>query len=136
MGGGVDPLPRGRAAATVPAMTATEVDDWLATLAPTPRATLQQLRADLRALLPDAEEGLSYKVPAFRLGGRPVAGFSAAKRHLSYLPHSGDVLAGRPASDLEGYAWTKGALKFPHDQPLPRALVAKLVAARRAELGL
>lgn len=112
----------------------TPVDADLATLDPMRRATLAQLRADILAILPEAEEGLSYSVPAFRLKGQLVAGFSSASRHLSYLPHSGTVLASM-ASELEGWAWSKGALRFHVEQPLPRELVEKLIAARRAELG-
>lgn len=115
-------------------MSAEQIDDYLAGLDPTKRATLEQLRADILSFVPDAEQGLSYSVPAFRLGGRLVAGFSAAARHLSYLPHSGTVLGGMDLADLDGFAWSKGALKFAVDEPLPRDLVGKLIAARRAEL--
>lgn len=115
-------------------MSSEEIDAWLAAQDPGARETLAQLRADLRALVPEAEEGLSYAVPVVRLGGRPLAGFSAAKRHLSYLPHSGTVLAGLDPAVLEGRSWTKGALKFRRGEPLPRELVAVLIAARRAEL--
>ncbi|MBN2799143.1 MAG: YdeI/OmpD-associated family protein [Deltaproteobacteria bacterium] len=128
--------PGRRSDPTGPTPAGTPIDDYLAGLEPTRRATLQQLREDILALAPGAEEGLSYGVPAFRLGGRLLAGFSAASRHLSYLPHSGTVLSGLPAEVLEGYGWSEGALRFPVDRPLPRALVATLLAARRAELGL
>ncbi len=111
------------------------VDDYLAGLDPTKRKTLEQLRADILSILPDAEEGMSYSVPAYRLGGKLVAGFSAAARHLSYLPHSGTVLASMDAAELEGFAWSKGALRFAVDTPLPRELVQKLIEARRAEIG-
>lgn len=115
-------------------MSASEIDDYLARLDATRRATLEQLRVDILSFVPEAEQGLSYAVPAFRLGGKLVAGFSAASRHLSYLPHSGTVLSSLDASVLEGFGWSKGALRFALDEPLPRELVARLIAARRAEL--
>jgi uncharacterized protein YdhG (YjbR/CyaY superfamily) len=74
-------------------------------------------------------------VPAFRVQGKLVAGFAAAKAHLSYLPHSGSVLA-ELGDEVGAYETSKGALKFAVDSPLPKPLVAKLVAARLRELGL
>ena len=115
-------------------MSKAEVDAYLAELEPAKQETLERLRADILSVLPDAEQGLSYSVPAFRLDGKLVAGFSAAKKHLSYLPHSGSVLGAMSAADLAGYAWSKGALRFPIDEPLPLGLVEKLIATRRAEL--
>ncbi len=73
-------------------------------------------------------------MPAFKVGGKTVAGFAAFKDHLSYLPHSGSVI-GALGADLAGYQSTKGSLHFPVDEPLPPNLVTKLVAARMRELG-
>jgi uncharacterized protein YdhG (YjbR/CyaY superfamily) len=110
-----------------------EIDEYLAGLDPDRRAGLERLRADILAVLPDAEEGLSYRLPAFRVDGKVVAGFAAFTRHLSYLPHSGSVLAAL-AGELEGYTRTTGSLHVPIDAPLPAALVRRLVETRRAEL--
>ena len=96
---------------------------------------LRTLRETILALAPGAEEGISYGAPAFKLQGKVFAGFAAFKTHLSYLPHSGSVL-GQIPDDVVEYAKTKGALQFPIDQPLPRALVRKLIDARLSELGL
>jgi uncharacterized protein YdhG (YjbR/CyaY superfamily) len=74
-------------------------------------------------------------LPAFKVQGKAVAGFGAFKNHLSYLPHSGSVLPAL-AADLADYKGTKGSLHFPVDQPLPPALVNKLVTTRLRELGL
>ncbi len=74
---------------------------------------------------------ISYRVPAFRLHGKTVAGF-AAFQNLSYLPFSGSVLPDL-ADELEGYTMTKSALHFPIDRPLPKTLVKKLLVARLAE---
>lgn len=116
-------------------MSAREIDDYLDHLPEPKRGTLQHVRAAIRTAAPDAEEGLSYGVPAFRVDGRPIAGFSAAKRHLSYLPHSGEVLGRIDPELLAGYGVSRGSLRFAVDEPLPDALVAILVAARRAELA-
>jgi uncharacterized protein YdhG (YjbR/CyaY superfamily) len=70
------------------------------------------LRRDVLAVVPDAEQCISYGVPAFKVNGTTVAGFAAFRHHLSYLPHSGSVL---PAlgDDLAGYRGsTKSALHF------------------------
>jgi uncharacterized protein YdhG (YjbR/CyaY superfamily) len=87
------------------------------------------LRESIRRVIPDAEEGISYGMPAFRVNGKVVAGFAAFKDHLSYVPHSGSVL-GQLSDDLVGYSMTKGSLHFPVDEPLPDELVEKLVALR------
>jgi uncharacterized protein YdhG (YjbR/CyaY superfamily) len=115
-------------------MSTKEVDDYLAGLDEPKRGTLEQLRTSIAAILPDAEEGLAYGVPAFKVGGKAVAGFTAAKDHLSYLPHSGSVLA-ELSDELAGFEASKGSLHFAVDSPLPDDLVAKLIAARLAELN-
>jgi uncharacterized protein YdhG (YjbR/CyaY superfamily) len=74
-------------------------------------------------------------MPAFKVGGKAVAGYAAFKNHCSYFPHSGMVLP-ELGDELEGYEWSKGTLKFPVDQPLPRSLVSSLVAVRMRQLGL
>jgi uncharacterized protein YdhG (YjbR/CyaY superfamily) len=111
------------------------VDDYLA-IAPEPqRSTLRALREVLRRILPDAEEVISYGVPAFTVNGKAVAGYAHAKRHCSYFPHSGSVLA-ELADELDGYDWAKGTLRFPVDEPLPEPLVRRLVEVRMRNLGL
>ena len=110
-------------------MSQQEIDEYLANLDEPKRTTLQQLRQTIRSVLPQAEEGISYGLPAFRLQGKVIAGFAAFKNHLSYLPHSGSVFAEIP-DDLAGYVTSKGALQFPIDRPLPKALVKKLIAIR------
>ncbi len=115
-------------------MPAASIDEYLAAVPEPGRTTLSRLRTTLRELLPDAEEAISYGAPAFKVNGKAVAGFTASKGHLTYLPHSGSVL-GTMAERLEGYSYGKGSLKFPLDQSLPDDLVKALVAARLAELA-
>lgn len=116
-------------------VVAADIDGYLAGLAEPIRSTLEQLRQDVLAVVPDAEQCLSYGAPAFKVNGTTVAGFAAFRHHLSYLPHSGSVLAAL-ADELAGYSQTKSALHFGHDVPLPAALVRRLLETRMAEGGL
>ena len=116
-------------------MSAEEIDQYLADLDEPKRSTLESLRATILGMIPGAEQGLSYGVPAFLVDGKVIAGFSAAKGHLSYLPHSGDVLSEFEPTELQGLEATKGALKFPVGTAPSEALVEKLIAARFAEIN-
>jgi uncharacterized protein YdhG (YjbR/CyaY superfamily) len=109
-----------------------EIDAYLDALEDPKRNTLSRLRDTIMAIVPDAEQCISYGMPAFRLRGKTVAGFAAFKNHLGYLPHSGSVIP-QLGKELQGYASTKGSLHFPIDRPLPEALVRKLLAVRMAE---
>lgn len=108
-------------------------DAYLAALRADQRAALERLRDQIAAAAPDAERGISYGAPAFRLGGRPLAGLSAATAHLSYLPFSPEVIVAHAAL-LAEWGTSKGAIRFTPDHPLPDDLVESLVRARRAEI--
>ena len=114
-------------------MAAEEIDEYLEEVPEPKRSTLEALRRTILQVIPDAEQCISYNVPAFRVEGRVVAGFAAFKDHLSYLPFSGGVLR-QLQPDLKGYQKTLSALHFPVDQPLPEALVRKLIEVRLAEV--
>jgi uncharacterized protein YdhG (YjbR/CyaY superfamily) len=114
-------------------VSADEVDEYLRGLDEPKRSTLQALRRTILEIVPDADQVISYRVPAFRVRGKTVAGFAAFKDHLSYLPFSGSVLA-QLADELKGYTMTKSALHFPVDRPLPTTVVKKLIAVRLAEV--
>jgi uncharacterized protein YdhG (YjbR/CyaY superfamily) len=110
-----------------------EIDAYLAELDEPKRSTLEDLRRTILAVVPEAEQGISYGMPAFKVRGKVVAGFAAFKHLLSYFPHSGTVLPAIP-EDVAGYGGSNGTLQFAVDTPLPRSLVEKLVAVRLAEL--
>ena len=113
---------------------ADDIDAYLAALDDTKRGTLDELRQSILAVVPDAEQGMSYGMPAFKVRGKTVAGFAAFKNHLSYLPHSGSVLA-ELGDAVAAYDTTKGSLKFAVDDPLPPSLVEQPVRTRMRELG-
>jgi uncharacterized protein YdhG (YjbR/CyaY superfamily) len=114
-------------------MAPQEIDSYLAALGEPERTTLEELRRSILAVIPDAQQCMSYGMPAFKVGGKTVAGFAAFKNHLSYLPHSGSVLE-KLGKDLANYQSTKGSLHFAVGEPLPRGLVKKLVTTRMREL--
>ena len=110
-------------------MSSDEITAYLDALDEPKRSTLQKLRETILSVIPEAEEGISYLLPAFRVRGKVIAGFAAFKNHLSYLPHSGAVFP-ELQEDLAAYAKSTGALRFPIDEPLPKEIVEKLIKVR------
>lgn len=110
-------------------MSSEEITAYLETLDEPKRVALQKLRETILEVIPDAEQVISYQLPAFRVRGKVIAGFAAFKNHLSYLPHSGSVFPELQA-DLAAYSKSTGALRFPIDEPLPKEIVAKLIKVR------
>jgi len=116
-------------------VTAADVDDYLGSVDEPKRSTLEAVRRTIREIVPDAQECISYGMPAYRVEGKVVAGFAAFTRHLSYLPHSGSVFP-ELADDLAAYQYSSGSLRFAVDTPLPRPLIEKLIAVRMRQLGM
>src|SRR4029079_5542086 len=115
------------------AMAPREIDRYLAALDEPRRSTRETVRSSIMRIVPGADQCLSYGAPAFKVDGQTVAGFAAYKNHLSYLPHSGSVLA-TLGDELSAYETSKGALRFAVDRPLPKGLIEKLVTTRMREL--
>jgi uncharacterized protein YdhG (YjbR/CyaY superfamily) len=116
----------------IPKRLPATIDDYLKRTPDDRRRILEDLRAKIRSVIPDAEECISYRLPAFRLNGDLVAGFCATAKGCSYFPFSGSTLK-TLARDTSRYTQTKGSLHFSSDTPLPLALVRKLIKARIAE---
>jgi uncharacterized protein YdhG (YjbR/CyaY superfamily) len=108
------------------------IDAYLSAVSADRRTVLERLRRTICALAPGAQECISYGIPAFRVDGRVVAGFAATRTGCSYYPFSGATLRTLSAK-LTGYGQTKSALHFQPTNPLPTALVRRLLRARMAE---
>ena len=108
------------------------IDEYLSPLSTEKRAALGRLRETIRAIIPEAEECITYGIPSFRLAGVVVAGFCATAKGCSYFPFSGSTL-GALAHELQAYGQTKSSLHFHPETPLPATLVRKLIKARIAE---
>ena len=107
------------------------IDDYLTTVDDEKRAALVKLRRSIRAAAPKAEECISYGIPAFRLNGRLLACFHAAKNHCSFFPGAFPIAVCK--KEIKNYDTGKGTIRFAADEPLPFALVKKLVKARIAQ---
>jgi uncharacterized protein YdhG (YjbR/CyaY superfamily) len=115
-------------------MASADIDAYLADVPEPGRSTLEELRRRILAVVPDAEQCISYAMPGFRVHGKVIAGFAAFANHLSYFPHSGSVF-NELEDDLRGYERTKSSLHFAFDTPLPKALVKKLIEVRLQQMG-
>jgi uncharacterized protein YdhG (YjbR/CyaY superfamily) len=111
----------------------TTIDEYLADANPDQRRTLNKLRAIVRAAAPEAQECISYGIPAFRLNGRPLVFFAAWTNHCSLYPGNSVILK-HFRDDLKDFEIRKGTIRFLPNRPLPIALVKKLVKARVADV--
>lgn len=107
------------------------IDEYLAPLSGEKRAALEKLRRAIQSAAPEAEECISYQIPAFRLGGRMLVAFGAATNHCAFYPGAYPIQA--HMDELQAYDTSKGTIRFPADKPLPVRLVRKLVKSRITE---
>jgi uncharacterized protein YdhG (YjbR/CyaY superfamily) len=112
---------------------ASEIDAYLETVPTHQREALSSLRAKILDAVSQPDEGISYRVPAFRIEGVVVAGFASFTNHMSYLPFSGSVLS-KHSDEIAGYTHTKSALHFTEEKPLSDDLVKQLTAIRWSEI--
>ena len=109
------------------------VEAYLATLPAEQRAALQHVREQIRRLVPDGVEAMSYGMPTVKRDGRAVVWYAGWKRHCSVYPVT-DAFKAAHAAALAPFPQTKGSVHFTPDAPLPDALLEDLVRARLAEL--
>lgn len=103
------------------------VDAYIAGFPENVREILEKIRTTVRGAAPDAEESISYQIPAFKLKGTPLVYFAAHKKHIGLYP----VPAGNPElEELSEYASGKGTAQFPLNQPIPFDLIEKIVKVR------
>ena len=112
--------------ASMSRVTARTIDEYLAALPADKRAALQYLRRAIKAAAPGAEECISYGIPAYRLDGGLLVHFGAAAKHCALYPRR-IIESFKP--ELARYETSKGTIRFQPDDPLPAALVRRIVKA-------
>jgi uncharacterized protein YdhG (YjbR/CyaY superfamily) len=118
---------------TDPATATAQIDATLADLPADQRAALQALRQAIAAAAPEAQETISYGMPAFRYHGRALVSYSAFKAHCSFFPMSAALIESH-RHELTGFATAKGTLRFTPEHPLPNDLVERIVRERMAQI--
>jgi uncharacterized protein YdhG (YjbR/CyaY superfamily) len=108
------------------------VDDYLATLPEATRKVLDEVRATIRKALPNAEEVISYQIPAYKQGGIAVIYFAGWKEHFSLYP-VGETFAAAFPEDAARYTIAKGTVRFPLNEKVPVGLIKKIVQLRAKE---
>ena len=107
-----------------------DVDRYIAGFPDNVRELLMQLRTAVREAAPEAEEVISYQMPAYRLQGMLVY-FAGYQNHIGFYPTSSGIKAFK--QELSAYKGAKGTVQFPLDKPLPLDIIKKIVAFRVAE---
>jgi uncharacterized protein YdhG (YjbR/CyaY superfamily) len=108
-------------------------DEYLAAVPGPQKAELERIRQAVQREVPEAEEGMSYGMPAFRYKKRPLLGFRASKNHLSVFPFSPEAVdAAR--DELAGFELSKGTVRFGPDKPLPDSALKRLLDHRMREI--
>jgi uncharacterized protein YdhG (YjbR/CyaY superfamily) len=106
------------------------IDAYIAGFPTDVQQMLEELRSVIKAAAPAATEKISYQMPTFALKGNLVH-FAAYQKHIGFYPTPSGIEAFR--GELSGYQLSKGAIRFPLDQPLPLDLIDKIVRFRVAE---
>ena len=99
------------------------IDDYIAAFPKDVQAILEKIRTTIRRAAPDAEETISYRIPAFTLNG-PLIYFAAFKSHIGIYPVTPDI---KKKLDLSSYEGGKGTIRLPLDKPIPYTLIGRIV---------
>ena len=103
------------------------IDEYISSFPEGTQKLLAQVRATVRTAAPDAEEVISYQMPAFKFHGILVY-FAAYKNHIGFYPGASGIAAF--SKEFSGYKWAKGSVQFPIDKPIPVDLISKIVKFR------
>ena len=109
-----------------------DVDRYLSEVPEPARTTLATLRRTILDAVPEATEGITYRMPTFRYRGKQLVGLSAAKGHCSF--HLMGYIPAELEADLAAYDTGKGTIRFPVAEPLPEALIRRILEVRMATI--
>ena len=107
-----------------------DIDEYIATFSKEVQEVLQGVRTTIHKAAPGAEEAISYQMPTFKLNGNLVH-FAAWKNHIGFYPTPSGTKEFQ--KEISKYAFAKGSIQFPLNEPMPHALIAKIVKFRVKE---
>ncbi len=108
------------------------IDEYIEAFPEDVQGILQKMRRTIREAAPKAVESISYHMPTFKLNGKGLVYFAAFKSHIGFYPIPSGVEAFK--KELSPYKQGKGSVQFPIDQPIPSALVRRIVRFRAKEI--
>jgi uncharacterized protein YdhG (YjbR/CyaY superfamily) len=112
----------------------TSVDEYIAAQPAAMRPKLEQVRAAIRKAVPDAVEGIGYRMPGYKLHGKPMLYFAGFKEHYSLFAASGTFFAAL-GDELAGYELRKGTVHFSLDKAVPVKLISRIAKLRAAGIA-
>lgn len=104
------------------------IDRYIAAFPKDVQKMMQQIRETIKKTAPEAEEKISYAMPAFTLKGQDLVYFAGYENHIGFYPAPAGVEAFK--KDLSGYKTGKASIQFPLDKPMPMGLITKIVKYR------
>ncbi len=110
------------------------VDEYIAAQPESTRPKLEQVRAAIRKAVPDAVEGIGYRMPGYKLHGKPMLYFAGFQDHYSLFAASGSFFAAL-AEELAGYELRKGTIHFDYTKPVPIKLITRIAKLRAEGIG-
>src|ERR1700688_3948074 len=110
------------------------VDEYIAVQPEAMRPKLEQVRAAIRKAVPDAVEGIGYRMPRYKLHGKPMLYFAGFKEHYSLFAASGTFFAALE-DELRGYELRKGTVHFPLTKAVPVKLISRIAKLRAAGIA-
>ena len=107
------------------------IDEYMATFPAETQKAMKEIRSTIKAIVPEAEEHISYNMPTFKVNGEYFANFAAWKNHIGMYP----IPQGNAAFQEEvlKYKGAKSSLRFPLDKPMPLKFIARVIKFRIAE---
>jgi len=105
------------------------VNEYIAAQPKAVQTALRRVRAIIRKAVPDAEEIISYKIPAYRLHRRIILFFAGWTHHYSLYP-AGDTVVAKFGKQLQPYDVRRGTIRFPLDEPVPAKLIERIAKFR------
>jgi uncharacterized protein YdhG (YjbR/CyaY superfamily) len=107
----------------------TTIDEYISAQDESKQAGLQKIRAIIKKIIPKATEGISYQMPVFKQNGNLVY-FAASKNHYGFYPTAKPIEVFKKQLEEKGYTYSKGAIQFPIDKPIPIKLIQDIVKFR------